>query len=519
MSNKAFGNGYGEIEWITMSGALEQELKKREPGKEKLATWHWGKERYISYPETIEQIEHVQRLLKKHQVGLRENKKFFWLNTSPTELIDQVRKQRSEMSIADKYRGDLPRRLSFAPSEFQLAGSLYAFHTRRCIIADSYAEDRRAEALIATKNLKGYPVLIICREEDREIWKKDIKRCTTGVSIYDLQQSSSIPFKKGSDTVFLLTYSNLQGGSERIRGRDYYTMIVDRMDKMRNPSGKTFKKIMELIRIRQYRFLLTDQLISKSLRDFEVPMRLLGIWDELDNELRGFIRTSQKDPLDFNQSATIWLRRRALLRKTYHVLRIGYMVNRGRDSGLGPNEKFQTVICTQTLPNRYKKEEDKMSTPRYIGLCKVENVVAKIKAYLEAYPAQRTLIIAHHNDVVAFLKDAFATPAIYGKIHSVETRQEIANQALLKKQGIILILAQDIEPAWDIGSVDMIFFAEMRNTYYVQRRLKKHLKKSYPNHPFSVTYFMTYQENDVDANAKVRKNISKQMVREGENRL
>lgn len=147
MSNKAFGNGYGEIEWITMSGALEQELKKREPGKEKIAHWHWGKERYISYPETIEQIEHVQRLLKKHQVGLRENKKFDWLNTSPTELIDQVRKQRSEMSIADKYRGDLPRRLSFAPSEFQLAGSLYAFHTRRCIIADSYAEDRRVEAL------------------------------------------------------------------------------------------------------------------------------------------------------------------------------------------------------------------------------------------------------------------------------------------------------------------------------------------------------------------------------------
>ena len=328
-----------------------------------------------------------------------------------------------------------------------------------------------------------------------------------------------MPFKKGSDPIFLLTYSNLQSGSDRIRGKDYYTMIVDRMDKMRNPSGKAFKKIMELIRIRQYRFLLTDQLISKSPRDFEVPMRLLEIWDELDDELRAFIRTSQKDPLDFNQSATIWLRRRAILRKTYRVLRTGYMVNRGRDSGLGPNEKFQTVICAQTLPNRYKQKEDKMSTPRYIGLCKAENVVAKIKAYLEAYPAQRMLIIAHHNDVVAFLKDAFGTQAIYGKIHPIETRQEIANQALLKKQGIILILAQDIEPAWDIGPVDMIFFAEMRDTYHVQRRLKKHLKKSYPNHPFSVTYFMTYQESDGDSNAKVRKNISKQMVREGEDRL
>ncbi len=515
MSNKAKINTYGEIEWHNISEELRKALTNRESGKRPLAEWHRRKKCYISYFETVEQIENILLLIKEHNVTLDVNQRFDLFNSSPNELIEEIRKQRREMSQAEEDAKDsLGRQLT----RFQLAGASYVFHTKRCIIADPHSADRLAAVLIGLEKLQEYPALLICREKDRSTRIEQIKQYATGTTIYDLQESTKMPSKKSKKHIFLLTYSKLEDGINILLGNhDYYTVIADHIEEMRDASqdNSTFINTQTLVLGRKRRFLLTDRLISGKPQHFEVPIKLLDIWNELDKELQTFI-ANPKDLLDMGQTSTPWLKRRRRVAEIYDWLRSGYMVKRSPDIGLEPNEIFKTVECSPELPERIKRKNknENMGVPRYVGLCKAKDILAKIMKYLAEHPEHRILIVAHHNDVVEFLRKGFGIPeppTVYGKERIKGARQKNANKARLIKQGIVMVLAQDIDLDWYIGPIDMIFFAEMRNTYEIQSALRKRLKKYHPNHEFSITYFMTHKTSYLDSNAKVRKSVSKQM--------
>lgn len=514
-----FVNSFGEIEWHNISKALKIALTQKVSGKRKLAEWHWGKRCYVSYIGTVEQIERILKLLKSHNVNLQVNKRSDWFNKSPDELIEEIRKQRWEMSRAEEYAKDLPGKVPAGATSFQLAGASYVFHTKRCIIADPYSEDRLAEVLVGLDKSQEYPALLICREKDRASRIEEIKRYATEIVIYDLQESTRLLPQKSKQYIFLLTYSNIENGINMLLDKhDYYTVIADHIEEIRDASqnNSNFTHTQRLVRRIKRRFLLTDQLISGKPQHFEVPIKLLGIWNELDKALQTFIE-SPKDLLDMGQTSTHWLEHRRQIGEIYHWLRSsGHMLKRSPDIGFEPNEIFDTVKCSPALPEWVKQNSKNanMSVPRYVGLCKAKDIVARVMKYLADHPKHRILIVAHHNDVVEFLRKEFDVPelpTIYGKERAKGARQKIANKARLAKQGIVIILAQDINLDWDIGPIDMIFFAEMRNTYDVQKALRKRIIKRYPDHSFSITYFMTYRESNLDPNAKVRKNISKQM--------
>lgn len=306
MKNKAQGNAFAEIEWRGISKALKYELKNKH-----LAIGHWGKGCLISTPKTAKNITDVHPLLKNPDVVYLAHENFDWLNENPEKLIKKIRLQREAMSRAEHYDGDLIKKMN--ASEFHLAGALYAFHARCCIIADLDSRDRRAEALIALENLNEYPALLVCREMHRKYWVDEIQRRIKDVEIYDFKENKvSLPEGKGKH-IFLLTYANLKEKApilqrkkprSKLKKHPYFTIIVDRADYLQNTQSPTFKMLHKLSnnKMQRCRLVLTDRPMSSSKKDLEVSLKLLGLWDGLDKKLQRLIEKSPRDPADEQRS-------------------------------------------------------------------------------------------------------------------------------------------------------------------------------------------------------------------------
>ncbi len=528
MSNQeAKTNDFGETELREISEELRNILKSKG-----LAIWNWGKECLVSNPKTTKDIKDVRRLFKKHSVRYQANKNFDWLNDSPKELIEKARLQREIMSRAENYAGDLPKRM--AASEFQLAGALYAFHARRCLITDLDSRDRRAEALIALENLNEYPVLLVCREMNRTRWIEEIQRRIKDVEIYDFKENTGpLPEGKGK-YIFLLTYANsekkarlLQRREGRLKKHPYFTVIVDHADYLRNAKKTKFNALWRLCEgnMQRCRLVLTDRPMSSSKKDLEAPLKLLGLWDDLDKELQGVIDGSSRDPVDEQRSSFFEIDQDRLARKLYHELRATCMVRRAEDYGLQVREEKRFTKCSSILPKkvlgerRKQKNTAEMSNAHWTGLCKAADIVKQIKAYRLEHPGEMLLIIAHHNAVIEYLKAELNIPAIYGKVQSEEKRKELRRRFREAKAGAALILAQDIllpelgnetdkegteKLDAGFGNIDTIFFAEMRNTTAVQDRLEVHLLKGHPERHLNVFHLVHYRDSNIDPDSTYR---------------
>ena len=489
MLKKAQINEYGEIEWPYLEKQADRQALRRETG----AFFDGYSQRHISHPSNLVRVKVTIAFAKKHEIQIRPYKKLGLSIENPRVLIDYFLEKRYTMSKAESYTEEFEQELKRAPSAFIKAGVLYAIHTRNCIIADLERRDRQAVALIALYQLQGFPALLICRKKDREDWKAQIDAWLPDVEVLDFRENGNPNTK---EKIYLMDYEKLSDRADFHFNKKYYSVIVDRALFIKNSETLRTKRVQELMKNRTYRFLLTDSPVNISATDLPELLKALGKWDEFEKQ-KDFLEKSRRDPLDEHHSSFFQVKRERKWRELYYQLRTNCMVRRADDPGL--HTKIERVGVKAL---RYSEEFDRMdirSALRQMGIYKLKDSIRKIREYREEYPEEKTLILAHHNDVVRELMSQLDIPAIYGKINSDTQRETLARRFRIAPAPALLILANDVEPIWGFGQVDRIIYVELNTTPQKYENLIVHLLRNRKDARLNIVFLYTNYPNDLEA--------------------
>jgi superfamily II DNA or RNA helicase len=95
-----------------------------------------------------------------------------------------------------------------------------------------------------------------------------------------------------------------------------------------------------------------------------------------------------------------------------------------------------------------------------IGVKKIEGAIRWLNYFLPKC-AGKTLIFAHHNDVVERISSALSIPAYYGKTTSNRTRLKVMDEFQNSEKQRALIVSNDMEFDCDFPAVSNVVCVEM----------------------------------------------------------
>ncbi len=487
-------NDFGEIDWSFQSKELVQEVSQLG-----LASYDWYARAYVTSPVSIHLVDQLIGFARRKGVVIHPNPKLGLSLADPQGLIEHYFWSRLELSECDAYSGSLARPLNQSLSDYQKAAVLYAVHTRCCFIADPDAGDRQIEALAAVHQVQGYPSVLVCREQERADWLAQIRAYLPET----IQALDACEVNAGTpaQSIWLLDYHDLeQGAGLPADAPRYHSVIVDHAHFVKNAEANRTQVVAALARKVRYRFLVTDFPVNLAPSDLKEPLEILGKAGEFHG-LADFLNLSGPDPLlnrEMVRSAAEHQRKLAML---YQQLRSTCLVRRAADPGLRSQNHIHPIELGP-IPARIN-EETVFSDLRRFGLQKVTQAITWLRKFLQDRPG-KVLIFAHHNDVVEEISTALDIPAVYGKIS--EEQRALLAAALASPTGLpALIVANDVELAWDLGQVDAIVLVELLLTPRQLYGIVDHLLPADATHSLPIHYL--YARDVLDWDALTRLNL------------
>ncbi len=444
-------NEYGEINWRYQPRPIVQELAALG-----MASYDWYYNAYISAPLTVALVQEIARYAQQHDLEIAPNEEFDLSIEQPETLVTHYYLKHQDMSHADTYVGRLPKPQPEQLSPFHKAGVVYAVHTHSCFIADQEPADRQIIALSAAHQVEGYPLVLICREQERQDWINRARECLPGdVQILDVGEVTPETPKK---SLWVVDYYNLEHKIGLPPGAPgHYSVIVDHAHFIKNPDTNRTKEVIPITEKVRYRFLVTDFPVNLSPSDLREPLEILGKTQEFQG-MTDFLEMVNTDPLDNRELLRSNTEYHTRLAKLYRQLRRTCLVRRADEPGLRTHEHIHQIEL-KPIPARIDMD-DVLSDLRYLGLQKTEQAIAWLRHFLSENSG-KALIFAHHNDVVEELASALNLLAIYGKVTDDDKRGAIAASFIHPNGPQALIVASDVELTWNLAPVTALVFVEL----------------------------------------------------------
>jgi superfamily II DNA or RNA helicase len=234
---------------------------------------------------------------------------------------------------------------------------------------------------------------------------------------------------------------------------------VDEAHLFKNPEARRTQNLLAIRKGVSYRFLLTDYPADLSYQDLRILLKILDREDEFE-DLYDSLRTASRDPL-VNASRDYYYGygHQTKLRRLHFKLRTSCMVRRADDRELNIQERIMNIGLTSGFPAEF--DPDAIKHPLHvIGVRKIEGTIQWLRLFLQGC-SDKTLIFAHHNDVVEKVGAALGIPAYYGKIASERERNKVIQDFRCGNKSKPLMIANDIELEWDLPDVSQVVFVEM----------------------------------------------------------
>jgi superfamily II DNA or RNA helicase len=236
------------------------------------------------------------------------------------------------------------------------------------------------------------------------------------------------------------------------------SLIVDEAHLFKNPEARRTQNLLAIRKGVSYRLLLTDYPVDLSYQDLRILLRILNRESDFE-DLYDSLRTASRDPLVNASRDYYGYRHQIKLRRIHFKLRANCMVRRADDRELAVQERSMAIGLTNDFPAEFDPEQIKHPL-HVIGARKAESAIAWLRLFLQGCMG-KTLIFAHHNDVVEKVSAALEIPAYYGKIGSERERNRIIQEFRHGNKQYALIVANDMEIEWDLPDVSQVVFVEM----------------------------------------------------------
>jgi len=451
MHVKPYINNLGEINWGDLPEDWTAEMRRTG-----LANFDWYLKAYVTYPATRAMVGAAQDFAQKHGLSVQNNSRFNLSVEQPEQLVEHFLIQRIILSQSSEHPYPLAQDVVGELSAYLKAAVFYAVRTRSCIIADPNAIDQKIIALAATQQVRGFPCVLICRDEERQPWI-DLAREYLPADV-KIVERSCVNAQTPKRSLWLVDYHDLeQGMGLPYEAPRFNAIIIDQAHFVKNISARRTKITAALARRTNYRFLVTDFPENISPRDLRELIKILGKETEFEH-LGKFLDMQARDPLD-NRNPTygnrLYQERLAAL---YRKLRATCLVRRAADPGLRAQIHMQPIGLAD-MPKWIDRAEV-LSLLRALGLQKVTRAIDWLKDYRQQQSG-KMIIFAHHQDVVTEISQALGIPKIFGNVTSEKQRDEIIANFVQAAGAAALVLSSDIELTWDLSQVRAIVFAEL----------------------------------------------------------
>lgn len=394
---------HGELIWECLPEKLCEELNQKKLGQ---YDWHHGS--YVTMPAHPEIVSMALNFADASGITISSPVRKALNNAQ--EVVNKFFSARVEMSQATCYDGELLPPLLQHLTPFQQAGTAYAVLTQRCFIADPRPEDRRAEALGAVHQVNGYPCILVGRENDWEIWKKQIQNILPDIPMFFLARAATSAPER---SIWFVEYDQLESIRFSLPASiNPCSIIIDHTNLFKKTNSRRSKQVSALAGRARYRYLLTDFPANISPADLREPLSLIGKLDDFAR-LRPFLNSKPVDPLKMSQVTGRWFEYQQKLDKLYSQLRATCLVRRAQYPGLRIQRKIESIQWT-SVPE--KSKQDGVSSRRNeLGLIKVSGVIDWLREFIPQQPG-KVLVVAQHHKVVEEIASALELPAVYGKV-------------------------------------------------------------------------------------------------------
>lgn len=486
-------NSFGQILWNRWD--LTRELRA-------IATYNIYYGTYVTSPATLGLARDALTFARRHNIEIQPWGRSDLVLNAPESLMEYHNARLFELSRAETTKLILTRPLKEEMSQFVMTGIQYALLSQRCIIADPSPQDRMEIALGAIHQRECYPCLIVCGKDERQHWHEKIQALLPEeVQVLDVcDAQSAVPEK----VILFAEHSILERQFRwptlpRRKDKAGTSLIVDEAHLFKNPEARRTQNLLSIRKGVSYRLLLTDYPVDLSYQDLRILLRILDREGEFE-DLYDSLRTASRDPL-INASRNQYRHgHTTVLRRLHFKLRASCMIRRADDRELGVQERVMHIGLTDSFPAGFDPEAIKHPL-HVIGAKKTESAIPWLRLFLQGCRG-KTLIFAHHNDVVERVAKALEIPAYYGKTTSEKERSVIIQDFRHDNKLKALMVANDMELEWDLPDVSQVVFVEMPRSLSKYENVLNRVAGNDGENPVSV-YFLV-SENLLDKRAQYR---------------
>ena len=491
MSNKtSYFNQFAQILWNRYD--LAKELRS-------IATYNLYYGTYITSPTTLRIAKETYAFAGRHGIDIKLHGRFDNLLRDPITLMEYHNARMFELSRAEDTSFVLLKPLKQTILSSVIAGIQYALLTQKCIIADPSLDDRVTIALGALHQKECYPCLLVCSKDAKPYWHEKIRallpddvQLIDNPGIVTALPPKAILIVEHTllEKPFRLPAFSQQANKVRI------SLIVDEAHLFKNPEARRTQNMLELRRGTSYRLLLTDYPLDLSYKDLQMLLRILDR-DRDFEDLYEALRTASRDPLINARTNNYSYGHQTILRRLHFKLRASCMVRRGEDRELSVQEHVVSVRLTD-IPADLDPEQIKHPL-HMIGVKKIQGAIDWLRSFLCQHPG-KTMIFAHHNDVLERIAAALNIPTYYGKTVSEKQRNKIIQDFRDVRECQALMIANHVEIEWDFPDVTQVVYVEM------PRSLSKYenLLNCVGNQEKLVSVYFLVSENFLDKRAQYR---------------
>jgi hypothetical protein len=445
-------NSVGQIIWNRWD--LARELRG-------LASYNMFYGTYVTSPSTLTMARNALYFARRHGIEIQPwGKKLNLDLLDPEGLMEYHNGRMFDLSRSDETSARLDLGLKSKVSPSVMAGIQYTLLAQKCIIADPSSDDRMTIALGAIQQKECYPCLIVCSRDGRIQWLKKIRELLPDdVQVIDVCNSpSSLPRK----AILFVEHSILEKQFQlpsflQKNGKGGTALIVDEAHLYKNSDARRTQNLLAIRKGVSYRLLLTDYPVDLSYTDLRVLLRILGREADFE-DLYDALYTASRDPL-VNATRNLGYGYQTILRRLHFKLRATCMLHRSDNRDLDVQERVVHIPLSNDSPDGLNAEEIKHPL-HVVGVKKIEGAIRWLYFFLPQCVG-KTLIFAHHNDVVERISAALQIPTYYGKTSSESKRNQTIAEFKSNDRQQALIMANDMELDYDLPAVSNVVCVEM----------------------------------------------------------
>lgn len=489
-------NSVGQILWNRWD--LSQKLRD-------IASYNIFYSTYVTSPNTLTAARNALTFALQHEIEIQPWERRLNLDLlDPEGLMEYHNAKMFDLSrSADTgVQLDLGLKLKVLPSV--MAGIQYALLTQKCIIADPSSEDRMTIALGAVNKKECYPCLIVCSRNNKEQWFK--KACELLPGDVQVMDGCDAPPDPSGKLILFAEHSFLEKTFDlpsfpRNNTKGSRALIVDDAHLYKNSDARRTQNLLAIRKGVSYRLLLTDYPVDLSYTDLRVLLRILGRAADFE-DLYDSLYTASRDPLVnvARDRLGFGYRYNTVVRRLHFKLRATCMLRRSDDRDLDVQERVVHLPLSNDFPENLNPEQIKHPL-HVIGVKKIEGAIRWLYYFLPKCVG-KTLIFAHHNDVVDRISSALSIPAYYGKTTSDRARSKIIDDFQNSERQQALIISNDMEFDCDFPAVSNVVCVEMPRSLSKYENILNHVVSG--NSQKAIYVYFLVSENILDKRAQYR---------------